>query len=87
MSWWDVIFRWDEDDDIHCAFHNHTQLEYFKFLSKYYKQSMLFVGNLQIINVFETSSHCFLIKNKDNDMTGIVQLKVKSLKAQGHIIY
>jgi hypothetical protein len=50
-------------------------------------QSMLFVGNLQIINIIETSNHCFLIKNKENDMSGIVQLKVKSLKLHGYIIY
>jgi len=25
-------------------------------------QSMLFVGNLQIINIIETSNHCFFIK-------------------------
>ena len=48
---------------------------------------MLFVGNLLIINIIETSSHCFYFLNKDNDMTGIVHLKVKSLKLQGHIIY
>ena len=50
-------------------------------------QSMLFVRNLQIINIIETSNHCFLLKNKENDMTGIVQLKVKSLKLHGYAIY
>ena len=48
---------------------------------------MLFVGNLQIINIIETSHLCFFLKNKDNDMTGIVQFKVKNLKLQGYIIY
>ena len=50
-------------------------------------QSMLFVGNLQIINIIETSNHSFILKNKENDMTGIVQLKDKSLKLHGYIIY
>jgi hypothetical protein len=39
------------------------------------------------INIIETSNHCFLLKNKGNDITGIVQLKVKSLKLHGYIIY
>ena len=50
-------------------------------------QSMLFVGNLQIINIIETSNHCFILKDKENDMTGIAQLKVESLKLHFYIVY
>jgi hypothetical protein len=49
ISWWEhVTFQWDEDDDIHCAFHNHTLLEYSIFLARYYIQSMLFVAYVRV---------------------------------------
>jgi hypothetical protein len=37
--------------------------------------------------LFETSNHCFIFKNKEHDMTGIVPLKVESLKLHFYIVY